>query len=99
MAAILADLGRPAFESITGEIMPTLGEINEAISHLEGWAKPQKVKTSLIWGLAKATIYPVPKGEWERARWTGTFRADGCAAQVSPSSSERGTVRHDGVFQ
>ena len=60
--AITADLGRPSFETITGELNPTKGEVQEAISHLDSWTKPVKVKTSFVWALAKATIYPVPKG-------------------------------------
>ncbi|KAL8277569.1 hypothetical protein RQP46_010001 [Phenoliferia psychrophenolica] len=60
--AVLADLGRPAFETIVAELEPTKGEINEAISHLNGWAKPRKVKTSFAWYFAKATVASVPKG-------------------------------------
>ncbi|KAL8281359.1 hypothetical protein RQP46_006393 [Phenoliferia psychrophenolica] len=60
--AVQADLGRPAFETITGEIEPTKGEIAEAMRNLKSWAAPRKVSTSLAWYFAKATIYPVPKG-------------------------------------
>ncbi|ORY88124.1 Aldehyde/histidinol dehydrogenase [Leucosporidium creatinivorum] len=61
-AAVLSDLGRPAFETISAELNPMKAEINEAYSHLDKWAKPRKVKTSMVWGLAQATVYPEPKG-------------------------------------
>lgn len=50
------------------ELNPLKGEINEAYDHLDKWAKPDKVKTSLVWGLAKATVYSEPKGAFRVRR-------------------------------
>lgn len=49
--AVYLDLNRPAFETITAETNAIKAEVNEAIAHLAGWAKPQGVKTSLIWSV------------------------------------------------
>ncbi|KAM0756665.1 aldehyde dehydrogenase [Meredithblackwellia eburnea MCA 4105] len=60
--ALTADLGRPSFETVVGELQPVKGEINEAYSHVASWSKPRKVKTSMVWALASATVTPQPKG-------------------------------------
>ena len=68
IAALAADLSRPDFETIVAELNPLKGEINEAYDHLDKWAKPVKVKTSAVWGLAKATVYSEPKGAFRRSK-------------------------------
>ena len=61
VAAIHADLGKPKFESYLTEISVTQ-EIDYAIKHLRGWAKPQKVSTSLVTFPSSAYIRPEPLG-------------------------------------
>lgn len=46
--ALNKDLGRAAFETITAETNALKAEINEAIAHLDKWAKPQAVSTSCV---------------------------------------------------
>ena len=62
--AVHKDLNRVGHETVVGEIIPTIHEVKEALSNLDKWAKPQKVKTTAAWALAKATLTPQPKGNW-----------------------------------
>lgn len=64
--ALEADFGRPAFETITGEINPAKQEINEVYDHLDKWSKPVRVKTTFAWKGVKPTVYQEPKGEPSR---------------------------------
>ncbi|KWU41154.1 aldehyde dehydrogenase [Rhodotorula sp. JG-1b] len=60
--ALEQDFGRPAFETITGELNPAKQEIQEVYNHLDKWAKPVRVKTSFAWKGVKPTVYQEPKG-------------------------------------
>ncbi|GAA5872194.1 hypothetical protein JCM8547_003829 [Rhodosporidiobolus lusitaniae] len=60
--ALQADLSRPGFETITGELEPVKNEVNEVLAHLDSWAKPKRVKTSAAWWATKPTVHSVPKG-------------------------------------
>ena len=60
--ALEKDFGRPAFETITGELNPAKQEIEEVYNHLDKWAKPVRVQTSFAWKGVKPTVYQEPKG-------------------------------------
>lgn len=77
VAAVEADLGRPAFETrvaeleyLKGEVSPhsnrapLISQINHALRHLDQWAKPRSVKTEGIWHLTEAKMCPEPKGHF-----------------------------------
>lgn len=44
--ALEKDLGRPHFETVSSELNPLKGEINEAYDNVAKWAKPTKVSSS-----------------------------------------------------
>jgi hypothetical protein len=46
--AVHKDLHKHKNETFLGEIIPTKEEINDALEHLEEWAKDEKVKPSLV---------------------------------------------------
>lgn len=58
----MADLGRPVPETIGGELMSLINEIEEAERHVEEWAKPVNVKTSEMWQFSQPQVTPQPKG-------------------------------------
>jgi aldehyde dehydrogenase (NAD+) len=60
LAAVKADLGRPAFEAYFE--IATLGEINLALKQLKNWAKPQRIKSPIDQFPASAWIQPDPLG-------------------------------------
>ncbi len=60
--ALAADLGKSTFESYVSEIGYVLNEIDHADKHLEGWARPRKVKLPLHQRPGSATITPRPLG-------------------------------------
>ncbi len=61
MAAVAADLRKPAFEGFATEV-GVVREIDYAIKHLRRWVKPQSVPTSIDVFPAKAKIHPEPLG-------------------------------------
>ena len=61
--AVRKDLARPQLETIIAEVNYVKSEINEALNHLDKWAKPISVKTEGVWKLTKAKMYTEPKGE------------------------------------
>lgn len=63
ISALESDLGRPGFETIVGELNHLKGEINGAYKRVEKWLKPTRIRTSVVWSLAKARVYREPKGE------------------------------------
>jgi len=46
--ALYKDLRRHKNESILGEVIPSKEEINDALEHLEEWAKDEKVVPALV---------------------------------------------------
>ncbi|POY72202.1 hypothetical protein BMF94_4778 [Rhodotorula taiwanensis] len=102
--ALEADFGRPAFETITGEINPAKQEINEVYDHLDKWSKPVRVKTTFAWKGVKPTVYQEPKGV---VLVIGTWNypitlllipllgaiAAGCTALVKPAEQAPHTAR------
>ena len=61
-SAIHGDFRKNPFEMELTEIFPVLEEINFAIHHLEGWMKPQKMKSPLVLGGARSEIRYEAKG-------------------------------------
>lgn len=96
--ALMADLRKPAHEADVMEIMPTNGEINDAIAHLRDWMRPRRVSTPLYMAGSSAMVYHEPKG---CSLILGPFNypfmltvgplvsaiAAGCTAIIKPSES------------
>ncbi|WP_444455604.1 aldehyde dehydrogenase family protein [Rhodobacter capsulatus] len=62
MAALAADLGKPAVEVRISEIIPILSEIRHSARHLKSWARVRRVRPTLSMIGTRATIRPEPKG-------------------------------------
>jgi len=62
MTALKRDLNKSFFESFETEIGYTVKELSYFIKHLKKWAKPKKVKTSLINFYGKSYIHHEPYG-------------------------------------
>ena len=62
LQALEADLGKPPFEAVTGEISMILGEIREALRHLDDWTHPQRVSLPLVHQPGSARVERVPLG-------------------------------------
>ncbi|WP_444460025.1 aldehyde dehydrogenase family protein [Rhodobacter capsulatus] len=62
MAALAADLGKPAVEVRISEIIPILSEIRHTSRHLRAWAGVRRVRPTLSMIGTRATIRPEPKG-------------------------------------
>lgn len=62
IAALQADLGKPATEAWLAEIMVCEREAKEAITHLADWARRKRVDTPVIVQPARAEIYKDPLG-------------------------------------
>jgi len=60
--ALLADFGKPVFETYTSEIGVVLEEIGHMIKHIRDWSQPELVKTSVVNLVSKSYIYPEPYG-------------------------------------
>ena len=60
--ALDKDLNKSNFESYETEVGLILDEIRFCIKHLKKWAKPKKVKTSLVNQPGKSSIYYEPYG-------------------------------------
>lgn len=60
--ALKEDLGRASFESYITEVALIKNEIKLALKSLNRWAKPQHVKTPLVFQPACSFIDPMPKG-------------------------------------
>ena len=60
--ALAADLGKPRLEATIAETAVIVREIDHICRHLQQWAAPQKVKTSLLNFPARAAIRPEPLG-------------------------------------
>jgi aldehyde dehydrogenase (NAD+) len=104
MDALHKDLNKSEFESYTTEIGFVLEELRYTMKHLEKWAKPRKVKTSLTGFGSKNYIYPEPYGvvlvisPWNYpfqlafAPLIGAIAAGNCAilkpSELTPKTSE-----------
>ncbi len=104
MDALHKDLNKSEFESYATEIGFVLEELRFTIKHLEKWAKPRKVKTSLTGFGSKNYIYPEPYGvvliisPWNYpfqlafAPLIGAIAAGNCAilkpSELTPKTSE-----------
>ncbi len=62
VAALAADLGKPAIEAYTTEIGFTIGEIDHTLSNLERWNRAQKVRLPLTLRPGTARLVPQPLG-------------------------------------
>lgn len=60
--ALMTDFQKPKFESYLTEVGFILDEIGHVLKHLEGWAKPRKVKTPINLFPATSYIYPEAYG-------------------------------------
>lgn len=62
MDALKADLNKSEFDSYLTEIGIVLEEIRFTLKHLRKWAKPRKVKSTLVTFGSRGYIYPEPYG-------------------------------------
>ena len=62
LEALKKDLNKPQFEAYGTEIGLVLDEAKFALKHLRGWAKPRRVRTSIINFPSDSRIYPEPYG-------------------------------------
>jgi len=60
--ALYDDLGKSAIEAYTTEIGFTISEIDHALKHVAGWAKPRRVSLPLHLRPGSARIHPEPVG-------------------------------------
>ena len=61
-AAIMADFSKSAFDTYATEIALLYVEIDDALRHLNAWAKPKRVRTNVLNFPAKSYIVPEPLG-------------------------------------
>ena len=62
LAALKADLNKPAFEAYSTEVMQILGELKYTIRHLKKWATAQNVSTPMELQPGRSRIYSHPYG-------------------------------------
>jgi aldehyde dehydrogenase (NAD+) len=60
--ALDADFQKPAFETYATELLVTYQEIDHLLNNLSHWAKPKKVKSSLVNFPSNSYIHPQPYG-------------------------------------
>jgi aldehyde dehydrogenase (NAD+) len=60
--AVFADLGKPAMEVSTSELLPVLAEITHAIENLGRWTSPTKIDAPLTFIGTRSEIRYEPKG-------------------------------------
>jgi acyl-CoA reductase-like NAD-dependent aldehyde dehydrogenase len=60
--ALRADLGKPALEAYGGELAIVRREIDHALRHLDGWARPRRVRTILAHLPGRSEIRREPRG-------------------------------------
>ena len=60
--ALESDFKKPRFESFVSEFGLAMSEINLVIKHLKKWAKPKRVKASILTFPSKDYIYKEPYG-------------------------------------
>ncbi len=110
--AVHADLGKPHFETLTGEIAGVLGEIRHMKKKLKNWMKPQRVKTPLFLWPSRSRIHYEPLGvsliisPWNYpillslSPLVGAI-ASGCCAILKPSehTAKTALVLHELISQ
>ncbi len=62
MAALKADLQKPAIEAFGSEVLVLVSEIKAALKNLPQWIKPKSVATPINVFPARAMVMPEPKG-------------------------------------
>ncbi|NMP17338.1 aldehyde dehydrogenase family protein [Thalassotalea sp. Y01] len=62
LAAINADLNKPAQEAWTTELSYITGDVDHVIGKLKKWMKPRKVRTPLVAQPGKSFVQPEPVG-------------------------------------
>ncbi|BBN83437.1 aldehyde dehydrogenase [Pseudoalteromonas sp. A25] len=63
VAAARSDFnGRTEFDSVFGDIIPTVNALKYMCGHLKGWMKPQKRSAGMMLWPSKASVHYVPKG-------------------------------------
>lgn len=60
--ALRKDFNKSEAETDISEILPTIGEVKDAIRHLKYWMKPQRVASPITMFGAKSEIHYEPKG-------------------------------------
>ncbi len=63
ISALAADSGKPAFESLSTEVLMVTEHIKYVCRHLKNWMKPETVRTSLLNFPAKCEIRHEPLGK------------------------------------
>ena len=61
-AALRSDLGKPEIEAYVTEVGFTISEVDEALSNLRSWMKPERAKLPLKFRPGAARIIPQPLG-------------------------------------
>ncbi|GAA4281991.1 aldehyde dehydrogenase [Gaetbulibacter aestuarii] len=62
LEALQNDFGKPPFEGYMSEVGLVLSELNLTIKNLKSWAKPERVKSSILTFPSKDYIYKEPYG-------------------------------------
>lgn len=62
LAALAADLAKPPIEAYISDLAFTRAEVDHALAHLDGWARPRRVSVPLVQQPARAEIRPEPLG-------------------------------------
>jgi aldehyde dehydrogenase (NAD+) len=61
-AAVQADFHKPAHEADLTEILPVVGELNDAIANLHDWTRPRRVSTPISMIGTRSEVHHEPKG-------------------------------------
>jgi aldehyde dehydrogenase (NAD+) len=96
VAAVGADMSKPATEVELSEVLPVLAEISHSARHLHRWMRPRRAWPTLLTLGTRAALHPEPKGvALIIAPWNFPFMlalvpvvsaiAAGCAVVVKPS--------------
>jgi aldehyde dehydrogenase (NAD+) len=94
--AVNADFHKPHHEADLTEILPVIGELNDAIDHLHDWVRPRRVSTPMSMIGTRSEVHHEPKGcSLILAPFNFPFMltisplisavAAGCTAMVKPS--------------
>ena len=62
LAALKADLQKPAYEAYASEVGFLIQEINHALKNLRSWMKPNRVNTGVLSMPSRSRVIPEPKG-------------------------------------
>ncbi len=62
LAALHADLRKPAYEAYSSEIALVLGEIRHAVRHLRSWMKPSRRRAPWLAWPSRGSTRPEPRG-------------------------------------